>query len=464
MASSSTPRRPEAANRPPMPDDGAIMPPFADHFAAAGAAGEPPWLRRLRERGFERYRALGLPTRRAEDWRYTSLGPLAKIDFQPAAEAPEVAALPDQPAPVPDAYRRVVVNGRFRPELSDLDGLPPGVEAGGLAHGLDRDPAPIEARLGQLAPPDGMAMLALNTALMADGFVLRLGEGVTMERPLHVRFVTAPGERPLAFHPRNLIVAEPGSRATVFESHTGIGGEQPSLANLVTEVTVGEGAALNHYKLCDEAPSAFHLSMTQVVLDSRSAYDGFVLSVGGRLARHELRLRLDGEGVDCRVNGAYVIAGDQHVDNTIFVDHAAPGGRSRQIYKGVLDDTARGVFQGKILVRRHAQQTDGHQLNRALMLSRGAEVDSKPELEIYADDVKCSHGATIGEIEEDQLFYLRARGIDRDRARDILVEAFLGEVIDEIGSEGARQAFRDAVARWHAGRRLARDQSTGKQP
>ncbi|MFQ5954144.1 MAG: Fe-S cluster assembly protein SufD [Kiloniellales bacterium] len=450
-----------------MPDDRTITPPFTDHYAAiarAGAGGDLPWLHRLRERGFERYRALGLPTRRVEDWRYTNLKPLTKIDFQPATDAPTPTALPDPGALAQDAYRLVVVNGRFRPELSALDGLPQGVEAGGLAHALDRDPAAIEARLGRLAAPDGMAMLALNTALMADGFVLRLPRGAVMDRPLHVQFVTAPGERPLACHPRNLIIAEPGSRATVFESHVGAGGDVPSLGNLVTEVTVGEGARLAHYKLHDEAPPAFHLAMTQVTLDSRSAYDSFVLSVGGRLARHELRVRLNGEDIDCRLNGAYVIAGDQHVDNTTFIDHAAPGSRSRQVYKGVLDETARGVFQGKILVRRHAQQTDGHQLNRALLLSPGAEVDTKPELEIYADDVKCSHGAAIGEIEEDQLFYLRARGIDRDRARDILVEAFVGEVIDEIGSDGGRQAFREVVAGWLAARRQTRSQATGRRP
>ena len=437
------------------------MPPLADQFAqdAPVLAGDAlPWLRKLRHEGRERYRSLGLPTRRVEDWKYTNLNPLAKIDFAPPAHAasfPAVPALPEARALAVDAYRAVLVNGRFRADLSALDGLPEGVEVGGLAQALERDPAAIEARLGRLAVLDGMPMLALNTALMTDGLVLRLAEGVSLDRPIHVLFVTAAGERPMACHPRNLIVAEPGSGATLLESHVGTG-EVASLVNVVTEVTLGAGARLAHYKLRDEPSAAFHLATTQVSLDSRSAYESFVLSVGGRLARHELRLRLDGEDIDCRLNGAYLIAGSQHVDNTTLVDHAAPGCRSRQHYQGVLDDTSRGVFQGKILVRRHAQHTDGHQLNRALLLSRGAEVNSKPELEIYADDVKCGHGAAIGEIEEDQLFYLRARGIDPDAARDILVEAFLGEVVDEISSDDARQAFRQIVADWLAARRRAR--------
>ena len=439
------------------------MPPLADQFSqdAPALAGDAlPWLRKLRHEGRERYRSLGLPTRRVEDWKYTNLNPLAKIDFAPPAHTGPVPALPEDRALAVDAYRAVVVNGRFRADLSALDGLPEGVEVGGLAQALERDPAAIEARLGRLAVLDGMPMLALNTALMTDGLVLRLAEGVALDRPIHVLFLAAAGARPMACHPRNLIVAEPGSSATLLESHVGTG-EAASLVNVVTEVALGAGARLAHYKLRDEPPAAFHLATTQVSLDSRSAYESFVLSVGGRLARHELRLRLDGDDVDCRLNGAYLIAGDQHVDNTTLVDHAAPGCRSRQHYKGVLDDTARGVFQGKILVRRHAQRTDGHQLNRALLLSRGAEVDSKPELEIYADDVKCGHGAAIGEIEEDQMFYLRARGIDAQAARDILVEAFLGEVVDEIRADGARQAFRQVLAGWLAARRQARANGDG---
>ncbi len=331
-----------------MPVD--TLPPFADHTGSidpAPAGGDLAWLTRLRAQGLERYRSLGLPTPRVEDWKYTNLKALAGIDFAPAAEAPDPAA----PTALPDglkvdAIRRVVVNGRFRPDLSAPDGLPDGVEAGGLAQMLARDPAAIEAHLGQIAVIDGMPLLALNTALMTDGFVLRLAAGVELDRPIHVLFVGAAGDRALSCHPRNLIVAHPGSRATVFESHVGAG-TTPTFGNVVTEVSVGEGAVLNHYKLHDEPAAAFHLATTRVALDNESVYDSFVLSVGGRLSRHELRVCLGGGVIDCRLNGAYVIAGDQHVDNTIFVDHAAPGSRSRQHYKGVLDDTARGVFRAR---------------------------------------------------------------------------------------------------------------------
>jgi Fe-S cluster assembly protein SufD len=270
-------------------------------------------------------------------------------------------------------------------------------------------------------------------------------------------------DTPLAFHPRVLILAGRNSHATVVESHVGLG-DRPYFSNLVSEVTLREGAVLGHYKLQNEQPGAFHLAATQVRLDSRSTYDGFVLSLGARLSRNEIRAHLGGGEIECRLNGAYAVAGDQHVDNTTFIDHAAPGSRSREVYKGVLDETARGVFQGKILVRPHAQKTDGHQLNRALLLSRGAEVDSKPELEIYADDVKCSHGAAIGEIDEDQLFYLRARGIDRMTARAILVEAFLGEVLDEIRLDAAREAYRGLLAGWLAARREAPATTQGGGP
>jgi Fe-S cluster assembly protein SufD len=434
------------------------LPLFADHYprlAPTLPGADLAWVERLRTDGLERYRRLGLPGPRVEAWKYTNLNPLAKIDFAPAVNGeatPATVALPTGRTLAVQGTRLVVVNGRFRPDLSALDELPDGVVAGGLAEALARDPAAIEANLGRIATVDGMPMLALNTALMADGIVLRIAEGVTVDRPIHLIFVGAAGDAPLAVHPRILVIAGRDSRATLVESHVGVG-DRPYLSNLVSEVALHEGAALGHYKLQNEQPAAFHLAATQVRLDSRSTYDGFVLSLGARLSRSEIRAHLGGGEIECRLSGAYAVAGEQHVDNTTFIDHAAPGSRSREVYKGVLDDTARGVFQGKILVRPQAQKTDGYQLNRGLLLSRGAELDSKPELEIYADDVKCSHGAAIGEIDQDQLFYLRARGIDPATARDILVEAFLNEVLDEIRFEPARDGFRAILAGWLAGRR-----------
>ena len=252
------------------------------------------------------------------------------------------------------------------------------------------------------------------------------------------------GSEPVSFHPRHLIVVGVGSVATIVESHVGDG---TYFTNSVNEISVGDGAVLNHYKLQNDGSEAYHLAANLVRIGDRAVYDSFVLQVGGKLARNEVRTEL-GERVECRLNGAYLGRGEQHIDNTTFVDHAAPNSSSREVYKGVLDESARGVFQGKILVRQDSQKTDGHQLNKTLLLSQGTEIDSKPELEIYADDVKCSHGATTGELEEEQLFYLRARGINLEMARGMLVAAFVGEALAEMQVDAPRAAFQAVVDDW----------------
>ena len=423
---------------------------FVDQYGAEKAAlpgAELPWLAGLRERGIERFAALGFPTRNVEAWRYTNVRPLQKVAFVPAEPAEGVQIAVDRGA----AHRLSFVNGRFRPDLSNVGDLPAGVELTSLAAVLADDPESLKDHLGAAAEDDGESFLALNTALMADGYVLRIGRGVVVEDPIEMLFIGAASDKSVAYHLRNLIVAEEGSAAVVVEDHIGHG-EGAYFSNGATEVFAGPGARLKHYKLQDEAGAAFHLHGAFVRLDRDSAYESFVLSLGARLSRNEIRTALNGSGAECFLNGAYVVAGDQHVDNTTFIDHATPHTDSREVYKGVLDDTSRAVFQGTIMVRPDAQKINGHQLNRALLLSDKAEIDAKPALEIYADDVKCSHGATAGELDDDALFYLRARGIPEPQARRILIEAFLDDVIDEITHPTVRDAFRDKVSAWLAAR------------
>lgn len=425
------------------------------------------WLRDLRAQGRDRFATLGFPTVKNESWRYTNLRALDKLAFKPAGAVEGGVSfdrLPTVRAEGASGPRLVFVDGRLRTELSSTTGLPEGVTLTGLADALARQPDFLAEHLGRAAAPDDEALVALNTAFFADGPLLRIPRGVSVEDPIELVFVSSGSDTTsntdsntaaTSFHPRGLIVAEAGSRAVVVEHHVGLG-SCVTLANHVTEVFVGEGATLHHYKLQRESADAFHLSHTAARVASHGVYDNFILTTGARLSRNEVRSLLAGECADTHVSGAYMVRGSQHVDTTTLIDHAVPRCTSREVYKGAIDDTARAVFQGKIIVRPGAQKTDGYQQNRALLLSETAEIDAKPELEIHADDVKCSHGATAGELDDEQLFYLRARGIDKDAARGLLIGAFLTEALDEIAEDGVRDAFRDAVASWQdAARRNA---------
>jgi Fe-S cluster assembly protein SufD len=408
------------------------------------------WLADLRAAAANDFAQRGLPTPRIEAWKYTNLNALKKVDFSWLPEAAQVdkGSLPALVYGRESQHRLVFVNGAYRADLSDFNALPDAVEVLSFADALTSRPDLLETHLGRLG--GGQPLAALNAALMRDGYVLRIPEGVTVDEPIEVLWVGTGGERPPAYHPRNLILAEAGSRATVIEHHVGlcIGGY---FSNVVTEVEVGPGAILRHAKIQDESREAFHIATTNARVDADGLFDSFALLLGGKLSRNEIHVVLDAEGADCRLNGAYLMKGDQHCDTTTFIDHAKPKTTSKELYKGVLDGRARGVFQGKIIVRPGAQQSDGQQMNRALLLSPDAEIDSKPELEIYADDVKCSHGATAGEIDAEQLFYLRARGIPDTQARRLLVEAFLGEVIDGIALAGMRRPLEETVAHWMKG-------------
>ena len=439
---------------------------FAERFGALPATlpeGEPGWLRNLREDGLARFQALGLPTPKLEAWKYTNLRPLEKTGFAPGLPEDGTVSIDWVPSLVKDRpakHRLVFVNGRLRPDYSGLGDLPAGITLEPLATTLAQDPGLLESDLGRIGRAEDQAMLALNSAFMEDGFVLRVGTGVALQDPIEVVFIGGLNDQPQTYHPRNLILLDDNSQVTLIECHVGLG-QGSYLSNGATEVRVGQGATLRHVKVQAEAETGFHLNTTHVEVARDATYDCFGLSAGGQLARNEIAVRLNGTGAHCQLGGAYMVRGQQHCDNTTVIEHIAPQASSREVFKGVLDDKARAVFQGRIVVHRDAQQTDGHQLSKALLLSDGAEIDAKPELEIYADDVKCSHGATAGELDHDALFYLRARGIPEPAARRLLIQAFLAEALEEIEAEEIRTALTEKIEDWLTKAERSRGNSQG---
>ena len=431
---------------------------FAAQFRARREAlpgGELAWLGRLREGAIASFAERGLPTPRSEAWKYTNLRALEKLPFAPATPEASAISVDRVPSLLPAESRHprlVFVNGFLRADLSRVEGLPAGVAFGGLAQSLGERPELVESALSESVEDteDGDApLLALNAALMEDGAVLRVGAGIALEEPLELVFLGAAQASPLAYHPRLLVRLEENSQATLLESHTSLG-EEATVANQVTAIDLRQGARLHHVKLQDENDRAFHLASLRASLARDATYEGFGLTLGAGLSRNEAGIRLEGSGGHCRLGGGYLLRGAQHCDNTTVIEHLAPHTSCREVFKGALDGRSRGVFQGKIVVHKDAQQTDGHQLSKALLLSEGAEIDAKPELEIYADDVKCSHGATAGEIDHDALFYLRSRGVPEARARGLLIEAFLAEAVEESVAEPLRAPLLARISEWLA--------------
>ena len=409
-----------------------------------------PWLSGLRDKAIERFSSLDFPTPKVEEWKFTNLAPLTKTVFGPGpAKADEDAGDAVQGFLMEETpcHLLVFVDGRYRPRLSALGDLPAGAEVTTLAAALKARPDMLESHLGGGTAIGEKPFVALNTAFMADGAVLNLEPGVALERPVHFLYMASAHEAPVVTHPRTLVLAGRGSAATVLESYIGAG-SQTYWTNAVTDVVVDEGAALKHYRLQAEGAKAFHIATTEVRLARDSRYESFVLAVGGRLARNEIAAALNGTNIDCRLSGAYLARDRQHIDNTTLIDHAQPESHSREVYKGVLDGKAHAVFQGKIVVRPQAQKTDAHQLNKNLLLSETARVDTKPELEIHADDVKCSHGASVGELDAEALFYMRARGIDARHARNLLIEAFVGETFEHISFPPVRAHLERMASSW----------------
>lgn len=398
-------------------------------------SGEPEWLGSLRRDGFARFSESGLPTNRDEAWKYTSLRPIARAKYE-AAPANDDADFGDLPAPMLEGSARAVfVNGRLARALSDLDGM-----SGCVSPLADALGEPWVQSLLSAGVDGAQVMYALNAALFDDGLAIRVPDGDILERPLEILYVAAPGERALMWHPRMAVDIGAKASAIIVERHIG-----PSkgayLANHGADIRVADGATLTHAKAQLEGGEGRHLAMSRVSIGEAALYDNFVLTLGAALSRNEVAATLAGANSEVRLNGAYRLDGRQHADHSSRIDHSAPGTRSRQVYAGAIGGHARGVFQGHIVVDQIAQKTDGHQLNRALLLSDHCEIDSKPVLEIYADDVKCSHGATAGDIDDDQLFYLRARGIPAEQARQLVVRGFLADAAEGLGHEALRAAL-----------------------
>jgi Fe-S cluster assembly protein SufD len=405
-----------------------------------GGGGKPDWFVPIRKAAIARFAEMGFPTLRDEEWRFTNIAPIARTVFTHPDGSSEVSLDAVRPYLWDECgvLRIVFVNGRYVEGLSALDGLPRGVVAGSLALALQAKDGPAADHLGRYADYTKEPFTALNTAFVRDGTFMRVPRGVVIAEPIHLIYVTVPGTDPLATHPRNLIIAEENSQFSFVESYVTLGGGG-HFTNPVTELIAGPGAVVDHYKVAREDDNAFHVGTLQIQQQRDSNLRSHCLSVGGGLVRHDINVVLAGEGAECMVNGLYMVRGRQHVDNHLYVDHAAPHCTSRENFKGILDDHAHGVFTGRIVVRPGAQKTDGKQSNKNLLLSDDAKVNTKPQLEIFADDVKCTHGATVGQIDRDALFYLRSRGLAEPAARTLLVHAFASESLDEVRIEPLRR-------------------------
>jgi len=401
-----------------------------------------------RDAAFGLFAREGLPHRRIEEWKYTDLRALMR-DAKPLASPPDAAAkvrAKSAGASLGDveARRIVFVDGAFVAESSDLANLDEGLSVGSLADALsDSDPA-LTTHLGRLAPSSDVAV-ALNTALMGDGAVIRIAAGSTIERPLHLLFVAS--EKPAATFVRSLVVVERGARAMVIESHEGPPGIDYQV-NAALELFVGDEAHVDYVKIIGEGADALHVSTLAAAIGTRARFNSFTFTVGGAVVRNQLFLQFDGEGTVANIRGATLIKGRQHADTTLVANHIARDCQSREVFKAVLDDDAHSVFQGRIIVRPHAQKTDAKMMTRALLLSERAEADNKPELEIFADDVQCGHGATAGALDDELKFYLMARGIPAAEAEALLIQAFIGDAIEGIEHAGLREALMEQVAAW----------------
>jgi len=425
---------------------------WRDVLDAPGAArGEAPWLARLRAGAAAAFRASGFPTRKDEDWRHTDVRAVARGAFEPAPGAAGRAhegagALLPTPGTLADLPRRVLLNGRWEPALGEEEALGEGVEVTSLARALAEGALDLEERLGRRVDGTGHAFEALNTALFEDGVVVRVRAGAEPGRPLHLVFLALGGARPTAVHPRVLLVLEAGARLGLVETWTGRA-DAPWLSNVVVEAFLGPNARLDLLEIQDQPRSALHFRTLAARLDRDASFTATCLSLGAGLARNDVHVVLDGPGAACRLDGLTLVEGEQHADHVTRIDHARPYGTSHQLYKGILDGRATTAFAGRVVVEPHAQKTDARQANHNLLLSPDAVADSKPQLEIFADDVKCAHGATVGQLDESAIFYLRSRGLGLDAARRLLIRAFAAEVPERIEDETLRACAQASLER-----------------
>ncbi len=409
-------------------------------FARAQGSTSPAWLQERRARASALFADRGVPTTRHEDWRFTNVAPLADTQFELAYGTPSAAAALIEGVGVEGAVRLAIVNGEFVPGLSDLRHLPKGVRIAGLRAGVRDQADGVEQHLATTFALDAHPFAALNTAFLDDGVAIMTAPGVVVETPIHIVIVTAGASsrpqdlktsRPPVAHPRVLVVAAPDSHVRIAQSFIGVE-DSVYFNNAVTEVVVGEGARVDVYTDQRESQKAFHILNLQAHVAARGVFASHAFATGARLMRHDIGVALKGDGGHATVNGVYLADGDRLMDTHTALDHAMPHCTSHELYKGILAGKARGVFNGRIIVRLDAQKTDAKQTNRALLLSDEAQINSNPQLEIFADDVKCTHGAAVGQLDEEALFYLQARGLTPAAARDMLLHAFAGEVLQGL--------------------------------
>ena len=408
------------------------------------------WTQPLRKAAMARFAELGFPTTHDEEWKYTNVAPIARIPFQPAqrtgyASAAEALAAATIPALV--CAQLVFINGHYVSELSTQQTLPLGVEVGSLALALSSRPSWLEAHLARYASIEDQAFVALNTAFMQDGAYVYVPPGRVVEVPIHLVFISLAHGEATVSHPRTLLVLDDNTQARVIESYIGLG-HDVYLTNAVTEFVLGQDARAEHCKLEQESSSAFHIATLQVQQARSSNFVSHAIALGGGLVRHDSNVALNGEGGENTLNGLFMATDQQHIDNHTRIDHIMPHCTSREFYKGILDGKGRGVFNGKIVVHKDAQQTDAMQTNKNLLLSQEASIDTKPQLEIFNNDVKCSHGSTIGRLDENSLFYLRTRGLGEAEARSLLTYAFASELVNRIALEPLRTKLNELVLTW----------------
>jgi Fe-S cluster assembly protein SufD len=419
---------------------------FAEVRQKLSAQG-PEWLRRLRRQGLAAFEGLGWPTPDLEAWTGTRIGALAEVDFHPAEPAtPDPSRLPELARIDLGGPRLLFVDGRYVAELSRPVEDRGGLFVGSLAEALDRAPACLEPLLDPEQGAERSALYRLNDAFLDDGALVWIPPDQALPLPVQLVFVSTGTERATASHPRTVICCGRGSRAAVVQIHVGLD-QGTYLSNAVTRAIVAEHAELRHDQIQAEAAAAFHVAGTEYRQARDSRLASCSIDVGGRLVRHDLAAALEGRDAECRLDGLYATGGEQRVDNHTVLDHAQPRSTSREVYKGVLTGNSRAVFHGKIVVRQDAQGTNAKQSNPNLLLSRGALAQTRPQLEISADDVKCTHGATIGRLDEEAVFYLRSRGLERTAARRLLVHAFAGEILDRVPAQALREGLWRAVAR-----------------
>ena len=403
--------------------------------------GSPAPVSALRRAALECFAESGFPTSRDEEWRHTNLSALTRIAFHPVLQRDPAIPTPADFEPFTFAdltcTQMVFVNGHYAPELSTFASLPEGVRVTSLARALTEAPELVQSHLGRYTSFKEQGFAALNTAFMQDGAFLYVPKNTVVPDPIHLLFLSSPGKNPTVSHPRNLVVADANSQVTVVESYAGIERET-YLTNAVSEVVAAENSVVEHCKIQRESAAAFHVATLHVAEGQSCNFTSHNLVLGGRLVRNDITTVLNGEGVESTLNGLYLTEGKGHVDNHTLIEHVRPHCSSHELYKGILDGGSKGVFRGKILVHQEAQKTDAYQSNQNLLLSREADVTSKPQLEIYADDVKCSHGSTTGQLDADAIFYLRSRGIGHQDAAAILTRAFAGEVLSRIKPEPVR--------------------------